>query len=146
MRALILTIIIMTTIVQPIWAEMPTDTIQISPVPEIYVGGTGLLCTSQENETEYLLVTRNLRRLGIAEFDADDIKYDKLEIDEKTPNLLVFDSFFSTAKVYRKSLKVEIRKFNQSSIKYLSCNDSSVSEVHNAAEQKLRDLLNGNKI
>ena len=146
MMRLILTTIILSTLAQALRAETPTDTIQISPVPEIYVGGTGLLCKSQENETEYLLVTRNLRRLGIAEFDADDIKYDKLEIDEKTPNLLVFDSFFSTAKVYRKSLKVEIRKFNQSSIKYLSCNDSSVSEVHNAAEQKLRDLLNGNKI
>ena len=146
MMRLILTTIILSTLAQPLRAETSTDTIQISPVPEIYVGGTGLLCKSQENETEYLLVTRNLRRLGIAEFDADDIKYDKLEIDEKTPNLLVFDSFFSTAKVYRKSLKVEIRKFNQSSIKYLSCNDSSVSEVHNAAEQKLRDLLNGNKI
>ena len=146
MMRLILTTIILSTLAQPLTAETPTDTIQISPVPEIYVGGTGLLCKSQENETEYLLVTRNLRRLGIAEFDADNIKYDKLEIDEKTPNLLVFDSFFSTAKVYRKSLKVEIRKFNQSSIKYLSCNDSSVSEVHNAAEQKLRDLLNGNKI
>ena len=146
MMRLILTTIILSTLAQPLRAETLTDTIQISSVPEIYVGGTGLLCTSQDNETEHLLVTSNLRHLGIAEFDADDIKYDKLEIDEKTPDVLVFDSFFSTAKVYRKSLKVEIRKFNQSSIEYLTCNDSSVSDVHNAADQKLRDLLNGNKI
>ena len=142
----ILSIIILTTLTQPVWGETSTKTNQISPVPDIYVGGIGLLCTSQNNESEFFLVTRNRKRLGIAKFDSDYITYDKLEIDEKTPNLLVFDSFLSTVRVYRKSLKAEVRKLSQNSVKYLSCEDSSVINVHNAAEQKLRDLLNGNKI
>ena len=146
MTRLLLTTIILTMLTQPVWAEKPTDTIQISPIPEIYVGGTGLLCTSQKNETQFLLVTRNLRRLGIARFDDDNIKYDKLEIDKKMPDLLVFDSFLSTVKVYRKSLKVEIEKLYQNSIEYLSCNESSIIDVHNAAQKRLRDLLSGNKI
>ena len=142
----ILSIIILTTFVQPVWGETSTETVQISPLPEIYVGGIGLLCTHQNNETEFFLVTRNRKRLGIAKFEADDVTYDKLEIDEMTPNLLVFESFLSTVRVYRKSLEAEISKLSQNSIKYLSCEDNSISNVHNAAQQKLRDLLNGNKI
>ena len=143
---LILTTIILTMLAQPVWADTSNRAIQISPVPAIYVGGVGLLCASKMDETEFLLLTRDRKYLGVAKFEDDDVTYEKLEIYKKTPNLLAFESDVASIKVHRKSLEAEIKKISPEATHYLSCEDSSISNVHKAAEQKLEDLLSRNRI
>ena len=41
---------------------------------------------------------------------------------------------------------LEIKRMSLEATYYLSCEDSSISNVHKAAEQKLKDLLSGNRI
>ena len=55
------------------------------------------------DETEFLLLTRDRKYLGVAKFDDDDVTYEELEIYKKTPNLLAFESEVATIKVHRKS-------------------------------------------
>ena len=146
MMRLLLNTIILTLLAQPVWADTSNRPIQISPVPAIYVGGVGLLCASKMDETEFLLLTRDRKYLGVAKFDDDDVTYEELEIYKKTPNLLAFESDVATIKVHRKSPETEIRKRSPEALHHLSCEDSSISNVHKAAEQKLKDLLCGNRI
>ena len=146
MMRILLTTIILTLLAQPVWADTSNRAIQISPVPAIYVGGVGLLCASKLDKSEFLLLTRDRKYLGVAKFDDDDVTYEELEIYKKTPNLLAFESDVAMIKVHRKSLETEIRRKSPESLHYLSCEDSSISNVHKAAEQKLKDLLSGNRI
>ena len=146
MMRLLLNTIILTLLAQPVWADTSNRPIQISPVPAIYVGGVGLLCASKMDETEFLLLTRYRKYLGVAKFDDDDVTYEELEIYKKTPNLLAFESDVATIKVHRKSPETEIRRRSPKALHHLSCEDSSISNVHKAAEQKLKDLLSGNRI
>ena len=146
MMRLLLNTIILTLLAQPVWADTSNRPIQISPVPAIYVGGVGLLCASKMDETEFLLLTRDRKYLGVAKFDDDDVTYEELEIYKKTPNLLAFESDVATIKVHRKSPETEIRRRSPKALHHLSCEDSSISNVHKAAEQKLKDLLSGNRI
>ena len=41
---------------------------------------------------------------------------------------------------------MEIKRISPEAPHYLSCEDSSVTNVRKAAEQKLNDLLSGNRI
>ena len=43
-------------------------------------------------------------------------------------------------------MNMEIKRISPEATHYLSCEDSSISNVHKAAEQKLKDLLSGNRI
>ena len=142
----LLTTLVLTLLAQPVWADTSNRAIQISPVPAIYVGGVGLLCVSKMDETEFLLLTRDRKYLGVAKFEDDDITYEKSEIYKQTPNLLAFESDVASIKVNRKSLEAEIKRRSPEATYYVSCEASSISDVHKAAEQKLKDLLSGNRI
>jgi len=43
-------------------------------------------------------------------------------------------------------MNMEIKRISPEAPHYLSCEDSSVTNVRKAAEQKLNDLLSGNRI
>ena len=43
-------------------------------------------------------------------------------------------------------INLEIKRMSLEATYYLSWEDSSISNVHKAAEQKLKDLLSGNRI
>ena len=43
-------------------------------------------------------------------------------------------------------MNMEIKRISPEATHCLSCEDSSISNVHKAAEQKLKDLLSGNRI
>ena len=43
-------------------------------------------------------------------------------------------------------INMEIKRISPEATHYLSCENSSISNFHKAAEQKLKDLLSGNRI
>ena len=43
-------------------------------------------------------------------------------------------------------MNMEIKKISPEAPHHLSCEDSSINNVRKAAEQKLKDLLSGNRI
>ena len=45
-----------------------------------------------------------------------------------------------------RSINMEIKRISPEATHYLSCEDSSISNVNKAAEQKLKGLLSGNRI
>ena len=43
-------------------------------------------------------------------------------------------------------MNMEIKRISPEAPHYLSCEDSSITNVRKAAEQKLKDLLSGNRV
>ncbi len=123
-------------------ADTTNRALQVSPVPGVFVGGVGLLCSSSESShrTAFFLLTRDRETAGSALFDDDDVTYAMMPLTGKTPSVFRFGEGSDTIEVDRRTLVIL-----ESDITY-DCALYSISDLHKAAANHLHDLLGENKI
>ena len=143
MRLLLTTITLM-MLAKSVFADTSNRAIQISPVPGVFVGGVGLFCSSDTKDEMFLLLTRDRNILGDARFDKDDVSYQRFALLRKTPNFLFYGDSETYIEIQRKTLRLETR--NEEKNQSFNCADTNISNLHKAAENELRGLLEGNKI
>ena len=137
---LYLTISLLLTLVHTAWADTTNRAKQFSPVPGIFVGGVGLECTSNpSNILEFLLLTKDRQKVGLAVFENDDVTYDFLAITKTTPRTYIAEQENTEVVLDRQSLKLTMEQDYK-------CVVMSISDLHNAAKDFLRTLLSENKI
>ena len=137
---LCLTITLLITVIHTAWADTTNRAKQFSPVPGIFVGGVGLECKSNpSNIVEFLLLTKDRRRIGLAVFENDDVTYNFLTITKTTPRTYIAEKDNIEFVLNRQSLKLTMGKD-------YNCAVMSISDLHNAAKNHLRTLLSENKI
>ena len=137
---LYLTISLLLTLIHTAWADTTNREIQFSPVPGIFVGGVGLECKSNpSNILEFLLLTKDRQRVGLAVFEDDDVTYNFLAITKTTPRNYIVEQENIEFVLDRQSLKLTMGKD-------YNCEVMSISDLHNAAKNYLRTLLSKNKI
>ena len=137
---LYLTIPLLLTLVHTAWADTTNRAKQFSPVPGIFVGGVGLECKSNpQNFVEFLLLTKDRQRVGLAVFENDDVTYDFLAITRTTPRTYILKQGNSEFVLNRQSLKLTMDQDYK-------CVVMSISDLHDAAKDFLRTLLSENKI
>ena len=135
-----LTIPLLLTLVHTAWADTTNREIQFSPVPGIFVGGVGLKCEANpSNILEFLLLTKDRQRIGLAVFENDDVTYDFLAITKTTPRTYIAEQENTEVVLDRQSLKLTMEQDYK-------CVVMSISNLHNAAKDFLRTLLSENKI
>ena len=135
-----LTIPLLLTLVHTAWADTTNRAKQFSPVPGIFVGGVGLECKSNPpNIVEFLLLTKDRQRIGLAVFENDDVTYDFLAITKTTPRTYIAEHENTEVVLDRQSLKLTMEQDYK-------CVVMSISDLHNAAKDFLRTLLSENKI
>ena len=120
-------------------ADTTNRAIQVSPVPGIFVGGVGLLCKSEKDQKRFIILTRDRKKFGSAEFNGDDINYKILPL-KTTPDFYFSFDGESNMRLGRKNLDL-VWYLNQ----YL-CEIKNINDLHKAAEKQLRALLSDNKI
>ena len=137
---LYLTIPLLFTLVHTAWADTTNRAKQFSPVPGIFVGGVGLECKSNPpNIVEFLLLTKDRQRVGLAFFENDDVTYEFLAITKTTPRTYFVKQKNIEFVLDRQSLKLTMdQDYN--------CVVMSISNLHEAAKDFLRRLLSENKI
>ena len=102
-----LTIPLLLTLVHTAWADTTNREIQFSPVPGIFVGGVGLKCEANpSNILEFLLLTKDRQRIGLAVFENDDVTYDFLAITRTTPRTYILKQENIEFVLDRQSLKL----------------------------------------
>ena len=137
---LYLTISLLLTLVHTAWADTTNRAKQFSPVPGIFVGGVGLKCKSNpSNIVEFLLLTKDRQKVGLAVFENDDVTYDFMVITKTTPRTYFVKQENMEFVLDRQSLKLTMEKD-------YDCSVMSISDLHNAAKDFLRTLLSENKI
>ena len=124
------------------WADTTNRALQVSPVPSVFVGGVGLLCSSGDTSagTTFFLLTRDRETAGSALFDNDDVTYIMMPLTGKTPSAYKFGKGSDTIEVDRKTLVISASDITYDCVLY------SISDLHKAAANHLRDLLGANKI
>ena len=137
---LYLTISLLLTLVHTAWADTTNRAKQFSPVPGIFVGGVGLECMSNpSNIVEFLLLTKDRKKVGLAVFENDDVTYDFMAITKTTPRSYIVKQKNIEFVLDRQSLKLTMdQDYN--------CVVMSISDLHDAAKDFLRTLLSENKI
>ena len=137
---LYLTISLLLALVHTAWADTTNRAKQFSPVPGIFVGGVGLECKSNPPKVvEFLLLTKDRQRVGLAVFENDDVTYDFLAITRTTPRIYILKQENIEFFLDRQSLKLTMdQDYN--------CVVMSISDLHDAAKDFLRRLLSENKI
>ncbi len=138
MRLLLLNILIL-CVIDPINADTTNRALQVSPVPGLFVGGVGLLCKNFEGNNSFVLLTKDRETAGSATFKDDDVTYDMLPLEGKTPDFYTY-SANEDFKINRQTLTLE--KDGHS----YSCKIQNISDLHKAAERDLKILLSKNKI
>ena len=136
---LYLTISLLLTLVHTAWADTTNRTKQFSPVPGIFVGGVGLECKSNPSDiVEFLLLTKDRQKVGLAVFENDNGTYDFMVITKTTPRTYIVKQENMEFVSYRQSLKLTMEQD-------YDCSAMSISDLHNAAKGYLRTLLSENK-
>ena len=137
---LYLTISLLLALVHTAWADTTNRAKQFSPVPGIFVGGVGLECKSNPPKVvEFLILTKDRKRVGLAVFENDDVTYDFLAITKTTPRTYIAEQENTEVVLDRQSLKLTMEQDYK-------CVVMSISDLHNAAKDFLRTLLSENKI
>ena len=135
-----LNIPLLLTLVHTAWADTTNREIQFSPVPGIFVGCVGLECKSNpSNIVEFLLLTKDRQRVGLAVFENDDVTYDFMAITKTTPRSYIVKQKNIEFVLDRQNLKLTMEQD-------YNCKVMSISNLHNAAKDFLRMLLSENKI
>ena len=135
-----LTIPLLLALVHTTWADTTNRAKQFSPVPGIFVGGVGLECKSNApNIVEFLLLTKDRQRVGLAVFEKDDVTYDFMAITKITPRTYIVKQENIEFILDRQSLKLTMEQD-------YNCAVMSISDLHKAAKDFLRMLLSENKI
>ena len=137
---LYLTVALLLTLAPTAGADTTNRAKQFSPVPGIFVGGVGLECKSNPpNIVEFLLLTKDRQRVGLAFFENDDVTYEFLAITKTTPRTYFVKQENIEFVLDRQSLKLTMdQDYN--------CVVMSISDLHDAAKDFLRKLLSENKI
>ena len=87
---LYLTISLLLALVHTAWADTTNRAKQFSPVPGIFVGGVGLECKSNPSDiVEFLLLTKDRQKVGLAVFENDNGTYDFMVITKTTPRIYI---------------------------------------------------------
>ena len=134
-----LTIPLLLALVHTAWADTTNRAKQFSPVPGIFVGGVGLECKSNApNIVEFLLLTKDRQRVGLAVFENDDVTYDFMAITKITPRTYIVKQENIEFILGRQSLKLTMEKDYNCAV--------MSSDLHKAAKDFLRMLLSENKI
>ncbi len=137
---LYLTISLLLTLFHTAWADTTNRAKQFSPVPGIFVGGVGLECKSNpSNIVEFLLLTKDRQKVGLAVFENDDVTYNFMAITKTTPRTYIVKRKNMEFVLDRQSLKLTMEQD-------YDCSVMSISDLHNAAKDYLRTLLSKNKI
>ena len=137
---LYLTISLLLTLFHTAWADTTNRAKQFSPVPGIFVGGVGLECKSNpSNIVEFLLLTKDRQKVGLAVFENDDVTYNFMAITKTTPRTYIAEQENTEVVLDRQSLKLTMEQDYK-------CVVMSISDLHNAAKDFLRTLLSENKI
>ena len=137
---LYLTISLLLTLFHTAWADTTNRAKQFSPVPGIFVGGVGLECKSNpSNIVEFLLLTKDRQKVGLAVFENDDVTYNFMAITKTTPRTYIVKRKNMEFVLDRQSLKLTMEQG-------YDCSVMSISDLHNAAKDFLRTLLSENKI
>lgn len=137
---LYLTISLLLALVHTAWADTTNRAKQFSPVPGIFVGGVGLECKSSPSDVvEFLLLTKDRQKVGLAVFENDDVTYDFMMITKTTPRTYIVKQQKMEFVLDRQSLKLSMEQD-------YDCSVMSISDLHNAAKDYLRTLLSENKI
>ena len=144
---LIFTAIILAIFTQPGWADTTNRTKQFSPVPGIFVGGTGLACQSKETSAkeslvQFLLLTKDRKKIGIAKFEEDDVTYEFRIVAKTTPRHYIIHN----EDLDSKKLVLNRQDLSLASDRAYVCKSMSISNLHKMAENHLRALLSENKI
>ncbi len=134
-----LTMALLITVIHTVWADTTNRPKQFSPVPGIFVGGVGLECRSNPSNLEYLLLTKDRRRVGLAVFENDDVTYNFLPITKTTPRTFIAEQDDFEFVLDRQSPKLTMKQD-------YNCAVISISDLQNAAKNYLRILLSENKI
>ena len=137
---LYLTISLLLTLVHTALADTTNRAKQFSPVPGIFVGGVGLECKSNpSNIVEFLLLTKDRQKVGLAVFENDDVTYNFMAITKTTPRTYILKQENIEFVLDRQSLTLTMdQDYN--------CVVMSISDLHDAAKDFLRTLLSENKI
>lgn len=133
-------ITILTMLIQPVLADTTNRAKQFSPVPGIFVGGVGLECRSNPTTiVEFLLITKDRRKVGVAMFEDDDVTYTFLPITKTTPRTYIARQGDIEFVLDRQSLELTMDR-------NYDCDAMSIVDLHKAAQNYLRALLSENKI
>lgn len=133
-------ITILTMLIQPVLADTTNRAKQFSPVPGIFVGGVGLECRSNPTTiVEFLLITKDRRKVGVAMFEDDDVTYTFLPITKTTPRTYIARQGDIEFVLDRQSLELTMDR-------NYDCDSMSIVDLHKAAQNYLRALLSENKI
>jgi hypothetical protein len=143
MMRLILTTIILTMLAPPVWADTSNRMKQFALVPGMFVGGVGLVCTAKiKTKVQFLLLTKDRKKIGIANFESGDIEYAFRQITKTT-----LRSYISHSNAIGSSeLTLDRRSLELSFDQKYQCNSMSISDLHKNAGNHLRSLLRENQI
>ena len=131
--------------------QAPADTtnraLQVSPVPGVFVGGVGLLCSAADpssDRRQYFLLTKSRSRFGWADFSRDDdVNYNIFDV-AKSPDVYRMASKAVEISVNRKTLEATVNGMGTKTD--YGCEAMSITNLHNAAKLELQKLLKGNRI
>ena len=108
---LYLTISLLLALVHTAWADTTNRAKQFSPVPGIFVGGVGLECKSNpSNIVEFLLLTKDRQKVGLAVFENDDVTYGFMVITKTTPRTYIVKQENMEFVLDRQSLKLTMEQ------------------------------------
>lgn len=142
MRAL-LTAVLISMLVPPVLSDTTNRAKQISPAPGVFVGGVGLECRSKpETWVQFVLMTKDREKLGIAKFEDDDVTYDFWRITKTTPRHYIARD----EEKKPKEIILDRQKLEMSYGLDYWCETMSISDLHKNAGNHLRALLSENKI
>ena len=117
---LYLTISLLLALVHTAWADTTNRAKQFSPVPGIFVGGVGLECKSSPSDVvEFLLLTKDRQKVGLAVFENDDVTYDFMMITKTTPRTYIVKQKMEFV-LDRQSLKLTMEQDYDCSVMSLS--------------------------
>ena len=128
-------------------ADTTNRALQVSPVPGVFVGGVGLLCSAADPSSDgrqYFLLTKSRSSFGWADFSRDDdINYNIFNV-AKSPDFYRMTSKAVEISINRKTLEATVDGMGMR-MDY-GCEAMSITNLHNAAKRELQKLLKGNKI
>jgi hypothetical protein len=88
---------------------------------------------------EFLLITKDRRKVGVAMFEDDDVTYSFLPISKTTPRTYIAKQGDIEFVLDRQSLELTMGRD-------YDCDVMSIVDLHKAAQNYLRALLSENKI
>ena len=117
-------------------------------IPDMYVGGDGLLCGNGKFSFRFLLISKNREDLGVAGFDDQDLlTYDSFEIINRT--LDEYTAMHENGLIFinRKNLTLKFDPLKTSGQSFkVDCVHMTAKGLHSSALEYLEEQLSQNKL